>query len=144
MDLEYISERIKNLSDKQLFKEGVKKITDYESEVQELYKAEIQRRHLSEDKINELSQDNDFEKITPVTRVENNFVTKINNIPDSEILEQFFKNNNIDEYIEKFKLEKVFSSELIKELTDSDLEKLGISTLGERKKILKLFRSPEL
>jgi len=146
MDLDYIHERISNLSDKQLLEEGVNRISDYVEEVQELYKNEIKKRHISEDMFEEILQSKNEPTPAPVViqKDENSFVSKIKNIPDSEILEQFFKKNNIEEYIDKFKQEKVFSSELIKELTDSDLEKLGISTLGDRKKVLKLFQSPEL
>ena len=63
---------------------------------------------------------------------------------DEQILENFFIENKIDSYTEKFKNEKVFSAELLKDLTDEDLLKLGVATLGDRKRMLKLFQGNEL
>ena len=63
---------------------------------------------------------------------------------DEQILENFFIENKIDSYTEKFKNEKVFSAELLKDLTDEDLLKLGLATLGDRKRMLKLFQGNEL
>lgn len=63
---------------------------------------------------------------------------------EEEILKLYFEKNNLSEFIPKFIEQKVFSIEILKELSDSDLEKLGFSILGERKKILKLFSNNEI
>ena len=65
-------------------------------------------------------------------------------ISEEEILKLYFEKNNLSEFIPKFIEQKVFSIEILKELSDSDLEKLGFSILGERKKILKLFSNNEI
>lgn len=65
----------------------------------------------------------------------------INKITDEDILKAFFEKNNISFLIEEFKEQKAFSPDVLKELTDNDLEKLGVTTLGDRKRILKLFLS---
>ncbi|MCR4733884.1 MAG: SAM domain-containing protein [Treponema sp.] len=68
---------------------------------------------------------------------------RIQSIPDDELLKMFFEENGLSSFIPKFVEQKVFSLELINELTDGDLEKLGITLLGDRKKFLKLFASNE-
>ena len=65
-------------------------------------------------------------------------------ISEEEILKLYFEKNNLSDYIPKFIEQKVFSIELLKELSDIDLEKLGFSILGERKKLLKLFSNNEI
>ena len=47
--------------------------------------------------------------------------------------------NNLGEYINIFTENKLTEIEIIIGLTDSDLEKIGITTLGDRKKILNIF-----
>jgi hypothetical protein len=47
--------------------------------------------------------------------------------------------NNLGEYIEIFEKNKLTNLEIISELTEPDLEKLGITIMGDRKNILKLF-----
>lgn len=60
---------------------------------------------------------------------------------EEEILKEFFNKYELTPYIDIFKKEKVFSFESIKSLTENDLEKIGIKTLGDRKYILKLFNT---
>ena len=60
---------------------------------------------------------------------------------EEEILKQFFNKYELSTFIDTFKREKVFSFESLKSLTENDLEKIGIKTLGERKYILKLFNT---
>jgi hypothetical protein len=47
--------------------------------------------------------------------------------------------NSLGDYIELFEKNKLTDIEIISELTESDLEKLGITIMGDRKKILKTF-----
>ena len=47
--------------------------------------------------------------------------------------------NNLEEYIDIFTENKLIDVAIISELTDSELEKIGITSLGDRKKILKIF-----
>jgi hypothetical protein len=51
--------------------------------------------------------------------------------------------NNLGEYFDLFENDKLTDLEMISELTESDLEKLGISIMGDRKKILKIFSQNE-
>ena len=50
--------------------------------------------------------------------------------------------NGLGEYIDIFTENKLTEIPIIAELSDSELEKIGITTLGDRKKILKIF-SPD-
>lgn len=47
--------------------------------------------------------------------------------------------NNLEEYISIFENNKLTDLETITELNETDLEKLGITIMGDRKKILKIF-----
>jgi hypothetical protein len=47
--------------------------------------------------------------------------------------------NRLEEYIDIFTKNKLTDLEIISELTEYDLEKLGITIMGDRKKILKIF-----
>ena len=49
--------------------------------------------------------------------------------------------NNLGEYINIFTQNRLTEISIITELTDSDLEKIGITIMGDRKKILKIFSS---
>lgn len=138
MDYDEIQERINKLSDKDLLKV---RLSDYIPEVQLMYKEEIEKRNLSK-KFQENKDENP--STTEIVETKKEIAEKIKDIPESEILDQFFKKNQLDEYIEKFKEQKVFSIELIKELTDNDLEKLGVAALGDRKRLIKLFQSNAL
>lgn len=60
---------------------------------------------------------------------------------EEEILKQFFNKYELSTFIDTFKREKVFSFESLKSLTENDLEKIGIKTLGDRKYILKLLNT---
>ena len=50
-----------------------------------------------------------------------------------------FLENNLEEYIGVFEKNKLTDLNIIMELNESDLEKLGIDIMGDRKKILKIF-----
>jgi hypothetical protein len=54
-------------------------------------------------------------------------------------LKKILVDNNLEDCIPKFEKNKISDFDIISELTESDLEKIGISALGDRKKILKLF-----
>ena len=60
---------------------------------------------------------------------------------EEEILKLFLKKYELSSLIDTFKREKVFSFENLESLTENDLEKIGIKTLGDRKYILKLFNN---
>jgi len=47
--------------------------------------------------------------------------------------------NNLGEYIDIFTENKLTDIQIISELTDSELEKIGVVSLGDRKRIKKLF-----
>jgi hypothetical protein len=49
------------------------------------------------------------------------------------------ENNNLQDFILIFEKNKILDIETASELTDTDLEKIGISALGDRKKILRIF-----
>ena len=78
-----------------------------------------------------------------IVNTNNSQVVSQKNISDEELLKMFFEKNELSELVPKFIEQKVFTPELIKDLTDEDLEKLGVSLLGDRKNILKLFSSGE-
>ena len=68
----------------------------------------------------------------------------ISEISEEEVLNRFFEKFNLQEYINEFKNQKIFTYELLKELTDEDLQKIGISALGDRKRIIKLLQGSDL
>ena len=47
--------------------------------------------------------------------------------------------NNLEQYIELFENNNLTEYDLLTELSEDDLEKLGIIIMGDRKRILKLF-----
>jgi hypothetical protein len=57
----------------------------------------------------------------------------------SNELKQILMDNNLENCVSKFEENKILDFDIASELTESDLEKIGISALGDRKKILKLF-----
>jgi len=69
---------------------------------------------------------------------------EIENTSETELLESFFTEHGIASYIEEFKKQKVFSFDTLHELTNEDLQALGVETLGDRKSLLKLFSGNEL
>ena len=54
-------------------------------------------------------------------------------------LKNILVENNLHEYISIFEENKLSDTDIISELSESDLEKIGITALGDRKKILKIF-----
>ena len=48
--------------------------------------------------------------------------------------------NGLEEYIDVFEKNKLTNLEILSELNENDLEKLGIVIMGDRKRILKIFR----
>jgi len=65
-------------------------------------------------------------------------ITSGNSSP--EWFERILKENGLGEYIETFRKHKLTTKEIISELTDQDLLDIGVSLLGDRKKILLLFK----
>jgi hypothetical protein len=59
----------------------------------------------------------------------------------SEKIQNILISNDLQDYIPIFEMHKLDRIELINELTDEDFEKVGITILGDRKKIIKLFSS---
>jgi hypothetical protein len=55
-----------------------------------------------------------------------------------------FLENNLGEYIDIFEKNKLTDLNIIMELNESDLEKLGINVMGDRKNILKIFSHDSL
>jgi len=62
-----------------------------------------------------------------------------NNINEQINWEELLVKNGLEKYIEVFKINGLDTIEIINELNELDLEKIGISMMGDRKKILKLF-----
>ena len=52
--------------------------------------------------------------------------------------------NNLDEYIEIFEKNKLDTVEVLSELNDNDLINIGVDLLGDRKKLLNIFRKNEV
>ncbi|MCI6365418.1 MAG: hypothetical protein MR911_02865 [Spirochaetia bacterium] len=147
--LEEIKERIKNLPDDQLLKEGITCISDYREDVQILYKDEIEKRNFSHEIIeNYIPKEKEtivVERVNhTIEKTEKEIMEKVPEIPEEEILYKFFEKYQILDYVNEFKNQKVFSLEILKDLTDDDLLKLGVITLGDRKRLLKLFQGNEL
>jgi hypothetical protein len=59
---------------------------------------------------------------------------------ESKGWKEIFNENELNEYIDLFEKNKLNNNEIISDLTEKDLEKLGINIMGDRKKILKLFQ----
>lgn len=57
---------------------------------------------------------------------------------DSDLL-KLLEDNDLQAYIEILEKEKIYTIDELKDLTQDDYKELGIATLGERKKFLKLF-----
>jgi hypothetical protein len=49
------------------------------------------------------------------------------------------QDNGLSEYITIFERERLYSEELLRDLNQSDFEKLGVTFIGDQKKMLKLF-----
>ena len=121
MDLDEIKERITNLSDNDLKKEGIEHISDYRDDVQILYKIELKKRGL-------------------LSESESNSIY----VNDEEYIKKVLSENNLIEYFELFKKEKILSLEILSNLSDTDYEKIGIKTLGDIKTLQKLFKNTSL
>ena len=57
----------------------------------------------------------------------------------NEKIRKVLLNNNLGEYIEIFENQKLDNIEILKNLTENDYEKIGITILGDRKKLLRIF-----
>jgi len=84
----------------------------------------------------------DIENNEIVTNEKNELLKK--QYTEDEIIELFFQKNKLAQFIGEFKKQKVFSFNIIKELTEDDLEKLGVVALGDRKRMVKLFSGNQL
>jgi len=60
-----------------------------------------------------------------------------------EYYEKVLTDNGLEEYIDCFKKQKLTTPEVLSELTDQDLQNIGVSILGDRKKILLLFNKKQ-
>ncbi|MDR1893758.1 MAG: hypothetical protein LBQ61_03570 [Spirochaetales bacterium] len=56
-------------------------------------------------------------------------------------LREILENNGLREYINIFTKHKILDVDIVSELSEIDLEKIGVQALGDRKKIIKLFSS---
>lgn len=54
-------------------------------------------------------------------------------------LKEIFEQNNLAEYVELFETHKLNTIDDLKELTESDYTEIGITALGDRKRLVKLF-----
>jgi hypothetical protein len=61
----------------------------------------------------------------------------------SEKVQSVLINNDLQEYIPLFEEHRLDRIELINELSEDDLEKIGIIAIGDRKKLIKLFSSSD-
>ncbi|MCM1236461.1 MAG: SAM domain-containing protein [Ruminococcus flavefaciens] len=59
-------------------------------------------------------------------------------------LKQDLKSINFDKYIEIFEREGLNDFSDLKNLTEEDYEKIGVSALGDRKKLVKLYSCQEM
>ena len=84
---------------------------------------------------------------TKEVKIMNNITKKqdlnIKSITELNYKDIFIK-NNLESYVELFERNKLVDISIITELNEDDLEKLGIDIMGDRKKILKIFREKEL
>jgi hypothetical protein len=60
----------------------------------------------------------------------------------TEGLRKILEENNLQDCIPIIEQQKLLDNETVSDLAESDLEKIGISSLGDRKKILRLFSRP--
>ena len=56
-----------------------------------------------------------------------------------ENVKNILLNNGLEQYIDLFEEEKLMDLGILKTITENDYEKIGISSLGDRKKLLGLF-----
>jgi hypothetical protein len=56
-------------------------------------------------------------------------------------LKHILDENNLTNCVSVFEQNKLFDIDTVSDLTETDLEKIGISALGDRKKILRIFSS---
>ena len=63
-------------------------------------------------------------------------------LPD--LIKSMLSEKNLDEYIELFEKNKLDTIEVLSELNDDDLINIGVNILGDRKKLLSLFRKNEV
>ena len=56
-------------------------------------------------------------------------------------LKKILEENNLAEYIKLFEQHKILDVDTLSDLNESELETIGVSALGDRKKIVKLFSS---
>lgn len=59
-------------------------------------------------------------------------------------LKEILAQNNLVEYVELFETHKLNTLDDLKELTESDYTEIGITALGDRKRLLKLFYEEKL
>lgn len=116
MDNSSIKERIENLSDEQLKREGINNISDYRDDVQLLYKIELKKRGFL--------SDSDSKNI---------FTT------DEKLINNILVDNNLEEYFPLLQKEKLLSLEILSSLSENDFEKIGITTFGDIKRLKLLF-----
>jgi len=60
-------------------------------------------------------------------------------IMSEEEITEWLKEKGFGEYVQSFKDNDLMDAQLLKSLTDNDLEKLGIASMGKRKTLLLLF-----
>lgn len=113
----FIKERIENLSDEQLKKEGINNISDYRDDVQTLYKIELKKRGFLSD-----------------SESKNIFIN------DEEYIHKILIDNNLEKYFSLFQKENILSLEILSCLSENDFEKIGITPLGDKKRLNLLFK----
>jgi hypothetical protein len=87
-------------------------------------------------KVNEYEQ----QKNLVQDRLNQNEKIKIKNIAKYNFIE-ILKKNNLDEYIEIFNSNKLIEIDVVKDLNEDDLDNIGITILGDRKKIINIIKN---
>ena len=81
-----------------------------------------------------INKNQDISEITEKT-----FVNKYHNFIGKNYKDILIE-NNLSQYIELFEKNNLTDIIIISELNETDYEKIGINTMGDRKKIIKIFR----
>lgn len=82
-------------------------------------------------------------KIENLPKVSKNTVKAVEEKQISETISRVHKiliDNNLSEYIPVFDKHKIIDFDILSKLTENDLSELGVSAIGDRKKIKELFK----
>jgi hypothetical protein len=85
--------------------------------------------------------DESLERVKNIVKKDSNN-TIIDILEENDIfhnMRDLLKYNKLEEYIPIFEKNKLYDIQIIVNLTENDLEKLGITIMGDRKKFMKMF-----